>query len=94
MHTHESHRANGAEVPDARGYYGEFGGRFVPETLMPALAELEQAYLEAMADRSFGEEFDQLCRDYIGRPTPLYHARRLSEKSGGAAILLLLKLNK
>ncbi len=74
--------------PDARGYYGQYGGKFVPETLMPALDELEKAYAEAMADAEFQAEFDKLCRDYIGRPTPLYYARRLSEKAGGATILL------
>ncbi len=74
--------------PDARGYFGAFGGKFVPETLMPALAELEQAYAEALADDSFANEFKILCRDYIGRPTPLYSARQLSARVGGATILL------
>jgi len=74
--------------PDARGYFGQYGGKFVPETLMPALSELEQAYAEAMADGDFQKEFSHLCREYIGRPTPLYHARQLSAKTGGAAILL------
>jgi len=74
--------------PDNRGYFGEYGGKFVPETLMPALAELESAYKDAMADADFREEFDRLCREYIGRPTPLYHASRLSAKIGGAAVLL------
>jgi tryptophan synthase beta chain len=74
--------------PDNRGYFGQYGGKFVPETLMPALSELEAAYADAMADASFTAEFERLCRDYIGRPTPLYHARQLSAKMGGAAILL------
>jgi tryptophan synthase beta chain len=74
--------------PDRRGYFGAYGGRFVPETLMPALAELETAYAAAVADAAFRQEFDALCRDYIGRPTPLYHARQLSDRAGGAAILL------
>ena len=74
--------------PDARGYFGQYGGKFVPETLMPALDELEAAYAAAMADAGFKAEFEGLCRDYIGRPTPLYHARQLSVKSGGATILL------
>jgi tryptophan synthase beta chain len=74
--------------PDARGYFGEYGGKFVPETLMPALAELEQAYAAALADDTFHAEFKVLCRDYIGRPTPLYHARQLSERIGGATLLL------
>ncbi|MCJ7605137.1 MAG: pyridoxal-phosphate dependent enzyme, partial [Dehalococcoidales bacterium] len=75
-------------LPDERGYFGAYGGRFVPETLMPALAELELAYAAARADASFGEAFDRLCRDYIGRPTPLYNAAQLSAKVGGAVILL------
>ena len=75
-------------LPDNRGYYGEYGGKFVPETLIPALTELENAYAEAMADAAFGEEYDRLCRDYIGRPTPLYHARGLSGDKGRATILL------
>ena len=68
------------QLPDGRGYFGQFGGKFVPETLMPALAELEQAYAEAQADPEFKREFERFCRDYIGRPTPLYPAERLSAK--------------
>jgi len=79
---------NTEDRPDVRGYFGEFGGRFVPETLMAALDELEYAYREACADESFTHEFKHLCRDYIGRPTPLYHARHLSGQIGGAVILL------
>lgn len=75
-------------MPDARGYFGQYGGKFVPETLMPALDELEKAYHDALADEAFHQEFKVLCRDYIGRPTPLYYARQLSEKMGGAMILL------
>jgi len=75
-------------LPDKRGYFGEHGGKFVPETLIPALSELEEAYAVAIADVSFREEFDGLCRDYIGRPTPLYRARGLSRKMEGATILL------
>jgi len=74
--------------PDVRGYFGQYGGKFVPETLMPALSELETAYADAMADADFQQQFNQLCRDYIGRPTPLYYAKQLSEKTGGAMILL------
>jgi len=74
--------------PDKRGYYGAYGGKFVPETLMPALAELEAAYAAARDDNAFQEEFARLCRDYVGRPTPLYHARQLSAQAGGASILL------
>src|SRR3990172_9217401 len=74
--------------PDSRGYFGQYGGRYVPETLMAALDELEAAYKDASADPAFQEQFRRLCRDYVGRPTPLYHARQLSERCGGAAILL------
>ena len=74
--------------PDSRGYFGQYGGKFVPETLMPALNELESAYAEACADTDFQQQFHQLCREYIGRPTPLYHAQQLSAKAGGATILL------
>jgi tryptophan synthase beta chain len=62
--------------------FGPYGGQYVPETLMPALAELEQAWIEARADESFLAEFRALLRDYAGRPTPIYHARRLSEAAG------------
>ncbi|MCL5074219.1 MAG: tryptophan synthase subunit beta [Chloroflexi bacterium] len=75
-------------LPDERGYYGEYGGRFVPETLMPALQELERSYREARADPQFENEFAALCRDYVGRPTPLYYAARLSARLGGASIYL------
>jgi tryptophan synthase beta chain len=78
----------GQSYPNSRGYFGEYGGRFAPETLIPALNELEAAYKSAMADEAFKNEFAQLCRDYIGRPTPLYYASKLTEKAGGAAIYL------
>ncbi|OGO00265.1 MAG: tryptophan synthase subunit beta [Chloroflexi bacterium RBG_13_51_52] len=74
--------------PDSSGYYGKYGGKFVPETLMSALSELESAYAEALADAEFQQQFNQLCKDYIGRPTPLYYAVQLTAKSGGATILL------
>ena len=74
--------------PDSRGYFGEYGGKFVPETLMTALSELESAYTEAIADADFQQQFQQLCREYIGRPTPRYPARQLSSQIGGATILL------
>ncbi len=63
--------------------FGPYGGRYVPETLVPALDELESAWLAARADPAYGEELDALLRDYVGRPTPLYHAARLSELTGG-----------
>jgi tryptophan synthase beta chain len=80
--------ARDKQLPDLSGYFGQFGGKFVPETLMPALNELELAYTEASADPSFQQQLHQLCREYIGRPTPLYPAQQLSTKIGGATILL------
>lgn len=74
--------------PDSRGYFGPFGGRFVPETLMPALQQLEEAYKEARQDESFQQELDYLLADYVGRPTPLYFAERLTERLGAGRIYL------
>ncbi|SDD93401.1 tryptophan synthase subunit beta [Desulfuromonas thiophila] len=74
--------------PDERGHYGPFGGRYVAETLMPALLELEQAYGEIQRDPDFLREFDSVLRHYVGRPSPLYHAERLSRHFGGAQIYL------
>ena len=74
--------------PDERGYWGEFGGRFVPETLMSPIEELTGAYFAARDDADFQAEFLQLLKDFSGRPTPLFHAKRLSEKLGGAQIYL------
>jgi tryptophan synthase beta chain len=81
-------RTGTAQVPDARGYYGEFGGRFVPETLIPALDELTAAYAEAMADPAFQQRLAHLQATYTGRPTPISYAGRLSEHLGGARIYL------
>jgi len=75
-------------LPDDRGYFGDYGGRFVPETLMAPLAELERAYRKASRDRAFQTRLDDLLRSYVGRPTPLYLARRLSAGLGGARIWL------
>jgi len=75
-------------LPDNKGYFGNYGGRFVPETLVPALDELAAAYEKAKADASFWSEFDSLSREYSGRPTPLYLAERLSGHCGGAQIFL------
>ena len=75
-------------LPDDRGYFGDYGGRFVPETLVPALDELAAAYEEAKADATFWAEFEALSRDYSGRPTPLYLAERLTEHCSGAQIFL------
>ena len=68
--------------------FGPYGGQYVPETLMPALIELEQAFVEARQDAEFQHQFDQLMASYVGRPTPLTYARRLSEQLGGAQIYL------
>ncbi|MGL6095095.1 MAG: tryptophan synthase subunit beta [Fimbriiglobus sp.] len=75
-------------VPDARGRFGPFGGRFVPETLMFALEQLDAAYREAIADPAFLAEFDRLMREYVGRPSLLYFAERLTNEAGGARIFL------
>jgi tryptophan synthase beta chain len=74
--------------PDRNGHFGPFGGRYVAETLMTALIELEKAYRETIRDRRFREERDAMLREYAGRPTPLYFARRLTEKGKGAKIFL------
>jgi tryptophan synthase beta chain len=74
--------------PDARGRYGQFGGKYAPETVMPALDELEAAYYEAKQDPKFQDVLGRLARDYVGRPTPLYFARNLTELGGGARIFL------
>ena len=76
------------ESPDATGHFGQFGGMFVPETLMTPLKDLEKAYLEAKEDPAFQEELDGLLKDYVGRETPLYFAERWTEKLGGAKIYL------
>jgi tryptophan synthase beta chain len=73
---------------DERGRFGSFGGRYVPEVLMPALLELEEAYAAAKDDPEFQAELAYYLREYVGRPTPLYHAARLTEQLGGAKIYL------
>lgn len=75
-------------VPDARGRFGQFGGKYAPETLMPAVDELEAAYYEARRDSKFQDVLNKLSRDYVGRPTPLYYAANLTEQAGGARIFL------
>jgi tryptophan synthase beta chain len=72
--------------PDERGRFGNFGGRFVAETLMPLILDLDEAYKAAKADPSFKEEFDYLLKHYVGRPSPLYFAERLTEHLGGAKV--------
>lgn len=76
------------KLPDRKGYFGAYGGRFVPETLMPALRELEEAFISSKKDKEFQKELLHLQKTYIGRPTPLYFARRLTEHLGGARIYL------
>jgi tryptophan synthase beta chain len=75
-------------LPDTLGHFGPYGGRYVPEVLMSPLEELEQAYLAAREDPEFDRELQSLLRDYAGRPTPLYFAKRLTEDLGGARIWL------
>ena len=72
--------------PDERGHFGIFGGRFVAETLMPLILDLEKAYAEAKADPAFQAEMNGYLKDYVGRPSPLYFAERLTEHLGGAKI--------
>ena len=67
------------QLPDATGHFGQFGGRYVPETLMPALLELEDAYNALKDNTDFQEEFRYYLREYVGRPNPLYYAERLTE---------------
>jgi tryptophan synthase beta chain len=81
-------RVNYAALPDENGRFGPYGGKYVPETLMPALDELEEAYLQARNDKDFMAELARLQRTYVGRPTPVSYARRLSEHLGGAQIYL------
>jgi tryptophan synthase beta chain len=74
--------------PDDRGQFGQFGGRYVSETLMPLILDLEREYRAAQADPAFAAEFDDLMKNYVGRPSPLYYAERLTEHLGGAKIYL------
>jgi tryptophan synthase beta chain len=76
------------KVPDQRGHFGPFGGRYVAETLMPALTELERAYAKARREASFQKDFNRHLREYAGRETPLYFAERLTRELGGAKIYL------
>ena len=76
------------DMPDVRGHFGPYGGIFVAETLMPAITELNQAYQQYLNDPAFVAELDADLKDYVGRPSPLYHAQRWSETLGGAQIYL------
>jgi tryptophan synthase beta chain len=76
------------KLPDKNGHFGQFGGRYVPETLMPALLELEKAYEHYRHDREFRQEYEYYLRQYVGRPNPLYFAEKLTNRLGGARIYL------
>jgi tryptophan synthase beta chain len=76
------------KLPDKKGHFGQYGGRYVPETLMPALLELEKAYEYYRHDREFKQEFAYYLRQYVGRPNPLYFAEKLTNRLGGARIYL------
>lgn len=84
----DTHPRFGQRDPDARGYYGAFGGRFVPETLVAAVEGLTDAYFAARTDPAFRAELARLLRDYVGRPTPLWEAKRLGAACGGARVFL------
>jgi len=81
----------GKRDPDARGYFGAYGGRFVPETLVAPIEELTAGYLAARADPAFCDELDRLLKHYVGRPTPLYETSRLVERTGTKGLRMLLK---
>jgi tryptophan synthase beta chain len=83
-----SSRLAPATVPDERGWFGDYGGRFAPEVLMGVLEELDRARIETLGDQAFNDEFHSLLKEVAGRPTPLYHARRLTAEIGGADIWL------
>jgi len=74
--------------PNEKGFYGEFGGQFIPETLMYAVKELEEVYKKSLEDKDFQREFDEYLREYVGRENPLYFAKNLTEFAGGAKIYL------
>src|SRR5579875_4041065 len=76
------------KLPDERGHFGVYGGRYVSETLMPALINLERAYIEIRDDPKFKEELNYYLREYVGRPTPLYFAERMTRELGGARVYL------
>ncbi len=87
MPTATSERAMfGRRDPDARGYFGQYGGRFVPETLVAPIEELTAGYLAAREDPAFREELARLLKHYVGRPTPLYEATRLAEGTAHARV--------
>ncbi|MCB1755640.1 MAG: tryptophan synthase subunit beta, partial [Gammaproteobacteria bacterium] len=75
-------------MPDAEGFFGEYGGQIIPPELKVIMDEIDQAYEEIRQSPDFIRELEQLNQDYVGRPSPIYHAKRLSEKLGGAQIYL------
>jgi tryptophan synthase beta chain len=81
----------GRRDPDARGYFGDYGGRFVPETLVAPIEELTEGYLAARRDPAFGAELDRLLKHYVGRPTPVYEAARFAASAGGNGLRIFLK---
>lgn len=83
-----SSKVDYSAVPDVNGHFGPYGGRFVSETLMHALDELEEIYTRVKNDPSFQDEFDQDLAHYVGRPSPLYFAKRWTDKVGGAKLYL------
>ena len=76
------------KLPDNKGYFGKFGGEYVPETLMPALRELTSAYKKITKTKAFKEKFNYYLREYAGRPTPLYFAEKLTKSLGGGKIYI------
>ena len=86
--SHASSKEAHGRLPDAAGHFGPFGGRYIAETLMPAIIELEEAYRRISSDTTFKQELSRLLRDYAGRPTPLFLAERLTAQAGGATIYL------
>ena len=89
VNVNDSHRVGSeTKFPNEKGYYGEYGGRFVAETLMQPLLDLELAYAKYMSDPDFLSELDDDLKNYVGRPSPLYHAKRWSQEIGGAQIYL------
>src|SRR5882757_1686566 len=87
------HNVTGSFSPNAQGYYGKFGGAFIPEMLYPNVEELRKRYLEIMHEASFQREYQGLLKDYVGRPSPLYLAERLSGKNNAPIYLKREDLN-
>jgi len=84
----QSSKFKAQSLPDKRGHFGVYGGRYISETLMPVVLELEKAYLKFKNDRDFKKELGYYLKEYVGRPTPLYFAERLAKQAGGAKIYL------